>query len=121
MEDFRLLWLDYEISDRRVQFATDRGYYDAKELSRWDQADLRFIVGTKVGNKIVSDIIERRNSEFYAGRNLLQRYYLFGVKEKAIIGKTSVNVYIYFNPNRYMTKIRPRASPVLQGEVRALL
>ena len=110
MEDFRALFVDFGLQNRKVTVASDRGYFVSDELVRWDKAKLSYIVGVKTNVKLVHDVIEERNSEFYRPSNLLDDHFCYGVRISNALGKgatqAQVNTYVYFSPNKQMIETR---------------
>ena len=110
MDDFRALFVEFGLNDRKITTASDRGYYVSEELARWCKEKLSFIVGVKTNVKIVRDVIDEKNAEFYRPSNLLNNHFCYGFQVKNILGKGTekapVDTYIYFSPNKQMIETR---------------
>lgn len=106
LDDLKELWLDYGINEKKVEFVWDRGYFDSARMAGFDTAGFKFISGAKVGLKIVKNVIEQRNSEFYSANSQLQHHYCFGISEKVDIADRQANAYVYFSPNKQMLETR---------------
>ena len=70
LDDLRKMWTDIGISEKSPLILMDRGYPNQEEFVNLDRDGYRFLIGAKTSMKLVKDVIDQKNCEFYDQRKL---------------------------------------------------
>lgn len=101
--DFRNIWHDIGLKDKRPMLIMDRGYYKQEEMIRLHDEGYEYLVGAKIGIKVLKNVLEERNSEFYSALNCIRGHGCYGLKQEVVIKsakgkKANVYAYVYRDP-----------------------
>ncbi len=106
--DLRKMWTDIGISAKSPLILMDRGYPNQEEFANLDRDGYRFLIGAKTSMKIVRDVIDQKNSDFYDQQTYLRQQRCYGVKsETVVVGnghRMTVHSYVFRSPNKEMTE-----------------
>ena len=72
LDDLRKMWTDIGISEKSPLILMDRGYPNQEEFVNLDRDGYRFLIGAKTSMKLVKDVIDQKNCEFYDQRKLFK-------------------------------------------------
>lgn len=108
LDDLRKLWTDIGIYVKSPLILMDRGYPNQDEFANLDRDGYRFLIGAKTSMKIVKDVIDQKNSDFYDQQSYLRQQRCYGVKSETVIAsdghRMTVHSYVFRSPNKEMTE-----------------
>lgn len=108
LDDLRKLWTDIGIYAKSPLILMDRGYPNQDEFANLDRDGYRFLIGAKTSMKIVKDVIDQKNSDFYDQQSYLRQQRCYGVKSETVIAsdghRMTVHSYVFRSPNKEMTE-----------------
>lgn len=108
LDDLRKLWTDIGIYAKSPLILMDRGYPNQAEFANLDRDGYRFLIGAKTSMKIVKDVIDQKNSDFYDQQSYLRQQRCYGVKSETVIAsdghRMTVHSYVFRSPNKEMTE-----------------
>lgn len=73
LDDLRKMWTDIGISEKAPLILMDRGYPNQEEFVNLDRDGYRFLIGAKTSMKLVKDVIDQKNCEFYDQKTYLRQ------------------------------------------------
>jgi len=85
LDDLRKMWTDIGISEKSPLILMDRGYPNQEEFVNLDRDGYRFLIGAKTSMKLVKDVIDQKNCEFYDQKTYLRQQRCYGVKSKTAV------------------------------------
>ena len=107
-DDLRKLWTDIGIGAKSPLILMDRGYPTQEEFANLDRDGYKFLIGAKTSMKIVRDVIDQKNSDFYDQQAYLRQQRCYGVKSETVITsdghRMTVHSYVFRSPNKEMTE-----------------
>ena len=108
LDDLRKLWTDIGIYAKSPLILMDRGYSNQDEFDNLDRDGYRFLIGAKTSMKIVKDVTDQKNSDFYDQQSYLRQQRCYGVKSETVIARDghrmTVHSYVFRSPNKEMTE-----------------
>lgn len=108
LDDLRKLWTDIGIGAKSPLILMDRGYPTQEEFANLDRDGYKFLIGAKTSMKIVRDVIDQKNSDFYDQQAYLRQQRCYGVKSETFITsdghRMTVHSYVFRSPNKEMTE-----------------
>lgn len=108
LDDLRKLWTDIGIGAKSPLILMDRGYPTQEEFANLDRDGYKFLIGAKTSMKIVRDVIDQKNSDFYDQQAYLRQQRCYGVKSETVITsdghRMTVHSYVFRSPNKEMTE-----------------
>ena len=108
LDDLRKLWTDIGIYAKSPLILMDRGNPNQDEFANLDRDGYRFLIGAKTSMKIVRDVIDQKNSDFYDQQAYLRQQRCYGVKSETVIAsdghRMTVHSYVFRSPNKEMTE-----------------
>ena len=108
LDDLRKMWTDIGISEKSPLILMDRGYPNQEEFVNLDRDGYRFLIGAKTSMKLVKDVIDQKNSDFYDQQSYLRQQRCYGVKSETVIAsdghRMTVHSYVFRSPNKEMTE-----------------
>lgn len=108
LDDLRKLWTDIGINAKTPLILMDRGYPTQEEFANLDRDGYKFLIGAKTSMKIVRDVIDQKNSDFYDQQSYLRQQRCYGVKSETVIAsdghRMTVHSYVFRSPNKEMTE-----------------
>ena len=108
LDDLRKLWTDIGIYAKSPLILMDRGNPNQDEFANLDCDGYRFLIGAKTSMKIVRDVIDQKNSDFYDQQAYLRQQRCYGVKSETVIAsdghRMTVHSYVFRSPNKEMTE-----------------
>lgn len=108
LADLRKLWTDIGIYAKSPLILMDRGNPNQDEFANLDRDGYRFLIGAKTSMKIVRDVIDQKNSDFYDQQAYLRQQRCYGVKSETVIAsdghRMTVHSYVFRSPNKEMTE-----------------
>lgn len=111
-------WQTVGIQDQDVTFVMDRGFFSKEAITKFCGANIKFLVGMRTNVKVVSNLIENRNYEFYEPTSLLNNADCYGVKTPwnlNLKGQTAnVDVFVYRSPLKEMENSRDLKEKLVQ-------
>lgn len=107
-DDLRKLWTDIGIYAKSPLILMDRGNPNQDEFANLDRDGYRFLIGAKTSMKIVKDVIDQKNSDFYDQQSYLRQQRCYGVKSETVIAsdghRMTVHSYVFRSPHKEMTE-----------------
>ena len=73
LDDLRKMWTDIGISEKAPLILMDRGYPNQEDFVNLDRDGYRFLIGAKTSMKLVKDVIDQKNCEFYDQKTYLRQ------------------------------------------------
>ena len=108
LDDLRKLWTDIGIYAKSPLILMDRGNPNQDEFANLDRDGYRFLIGAKTSMKIVKDVIDQKNSDFYDQQSYLRQQRCYGVKSETVIAsdghRMTVHSYVFRSPHKEMTE-----------------
>lgn len=108
LDDLRKMWTDIGISAKSPLILMDRGYPNQEEFTNLDRDGYRFLIGAKTSMKLVRDVIDQKNSDFYDQQTYLRQQRCYGVKSETVVAcdghRMTVHSYVFRSPNKEMTE-----------------
>ena len=108
LDDLRKLWTDIGIYVKSPLILMYRGYPNQDEFANLDRDGYRFLIGAKTSMKIVKDVIDQKNNDFYDQQSYLRQQRCYGVKSETVIAsdghRMTVHSYVFRSPNKEMTE-----------------
>lgn len=107
LDDLRKMWTDIGIHAKSPLILMDRGYPNQEEFANLDRDGYRFLIGAKTSMKLVRDVIDQKNSDFYDQQTYLRQQRCYGVKSDTVVAcdahRMTVHSYVFRSPNKEMT------------------
>ncbi len=107
-DDLRKLWTDIGIYAKSPLILMDRGNPNQDEFANLDRDGYRFLIGAKTSMKIVKDVIDQKNSDFYDQQSYLRQQRCYGVKSETVIAsdghRMTAHSYVFRSPHKEMTE-----------------
>ena len=108
LDDLRKLWTDIGIYAKSPLILMDRGNPNQDEFANLDRDGYRFLIGAKTSMKIVKDVIDQKNSDFYDQQSYLRQQRCYGVKSETVIAsdghRMTAHSYVFRSPHKEMTE-----------------
>ena len=108
LDDLRKMWTDIGISEKSPLILMDRGYPNQEEFVNLDRDGYRFLIGAKTSMKLVKDVIDQKNCEFYDQKTYLRQQRCYGVKSKTAVScdghRMNIHSYVFRSPSKEMTE-----------------
>ena len=104
LDDLRKMWTDIGISEKSPLILMDRGYPNQEEFVNLDRDGYRFLIGAKTSMKLVKDVIDQKNCEFYDQKTYLRQQRCYGVKSKTAVScdghRMNIHSYVFRSPSK---------------------
>ena len=108
LDDLRKMLTDIGISEKSPLILMDRGYPNQEEFVNLDRDGYRFLIGAKTSMKLVKDVIDQKNCEFYDRKTYLRQQRCYGVKSKTAVScdghRMNIHSYVFRSPSKEMTE-----------------